>query len=550
MRLPRYRLTALLIIQFFSILIPVALIASYTSMQNFQKALSQILSAKQRELDFFVNQYDINLKNVNGSIQNLLFDDTSGYVALQKTPSDSRYQMAKYSLKQRLEDYLDVFSLVDAFYVSVNRGQDVFVVEKADNTLEQHYRQEAFREDLACKEGFTTPGFLEYQDQRYLVSGYQNSYMEIGWMLSMEKLADRYWGDNDSSEEIQVLLPDGAELPKQEEEYVFSKDLTVIQAQMALAVPKTEIQSQLGIWERMGKWVAAVILVLLPLSYLAFRFGFLIPLKRLGKAMERIRSGEPAYRIEYFSRAKEISEIERAFNETLDYNHRLEQEASRMAVWKEQQQLLNLRLQINPHLLLNSLNTIYSLAQNQKLEEIQSFSMNLAKYFRYALRDTKELVTLRSEIDFINSYVKVQKIRYPDRFYVMFDVEEDLMEAKIPPLIIENFVENSTKYALKPDEEIEILVIVREESKKLRVSICDNGRGMEADILRQLQKGEVIVDSRGKHIGIWNCVERLKNFFGDRMDFSITSTPGSGTQIWFEIPKVMDPKARDKEGEQ
>ena len=77
----------------------------------------------------------------------------------------------------------------------------------------------------------------------------------------------------------------------------------------------------------------------------------------------------------------------------------------------EKEKLMNLRLQINPHLLLNSLNTISSLAVNGKTAEIQEFSLNLSKYFRYSLRNTSELVTVRSEIDFIKAYNKVQKIR-------------------------------------------------------------------------------------------------------------------------------------------
>lgn len=81
-------------------------------------------------------------------------------------------------------------------------------------------------------------------------------------------------------------------------------------------------------------------------------------------------------------------------------------------------------------------------------------------------------MTVRSEIDFIKAYNKVQKIRYPNAFYLVYDVEEEIMEERIPPLIIQNFVENSTKYALKADTEIEILVVVlkrRGETSDLRL---------------------------------------------------------------------------------
>ena len=82
----------------------------------------------------------------------------------------------------------------------------------------------------------------------------------------------------------------------------------------------------------------------------------------------------------------------------------------------------------------------------------------------------------------------MQKIRYPNAFYLVYDVEEEIMEERIPPLIIQNFVENSTKYALKADTEIEILVIVRKEEEKLRISVCDNGRGMEKEMLEKINR--------------------------------------------------------------
>lgn len=259
-------------------------------------------------------------------------------------------------------------------------------------------------------------------------------------------------------------------------------------------------------------------------------------MKVISDAMKEILGGNNEYRIRQFSNSQEFYEIEQAFNNILDYNKTLKIAAYELELEKEKQQLINLQLQINPHLLLNSLNTIYSLAENGKMKEVQEFSINLSKYFRYSLRNTTEMVTVKSEIEFIKCYSKVQKIRFPNTFYLIFDVEEELMNENIPPLIIQNFVENSIKYAIMPGEEIEILVIIRKNERYLRISICDSGRGIGEDILKKIRAEKIIRDSRGKHVGIWNCVRRLHSFYGNVAKFRITSRKGKGTQVWIEIP--------------
>lgn len=257
--------------------------------------------------------------------------------------------------------------------------------------------------------------------------------------------------------------------------------------------------------------------------------------------MQKILKGEYNFRIQNFSNANEFLEIEQSFNAVLDYNKKLKDEKYDLLLEKEKQEKINLQLQINPHLLLNSLNTIYSLAQNSKNKEIQVFSINLAKYFRYSLRNKSGYVKIQDEISFIDSFIEVQKIRYPDQFYLMYDIDEKDLDYLIPPLIIQNFIENSTKYALIPGEQIEILCLIQTMDKKLRIIISDNGKGMPKEIVDTILAHQIISDSRGKHLGIWNCIQRLNAYYNKNYYFSITSQPGNGTQIWIELPlKIYD----------
>ena len=85
---------------------------------------------------------------------------------------------------------------------------------------------------------------------------------------------------------------------------------------------------------------------------------------------------------------------------------------------------------------------VYSLAQMKKYDGIQTYVLNLVNYFRYSLRNTEEYVQLGKEIDFIKCYLEIQRIRYPGRFYALYNIDEELSAEPVPPLIIENFVEN------------------------------------------------------------------------------------------------------------
>ena len=136
----------------------------------------------------------------------------------------------------------------------------------------------------------------------------------------------------------------------------------------------------------------------------------------------------------------------------------------------------------------------------------------------------------------VHNYVEVQKIRYPGRFTYTENIDESLMGLRLPSLMILNFVENSIKYALKMEDEIEVIVIVREEEGDMVISICDTGNGMDGATLEKIRGGEAFENESGKHIGIWNCRRRLNMLYGERMYFNITSSPGSGTQVFMRIP--------------
>ncbi|MDO4285466.1 MAG: histidine kinase [Eubacteriales bacterium] len=268
------------------------------------------------------------------------------------------------------------------------------------------------------------------------------------------------------------------------------------------------------------------------------------PLRLLQEAMRELEQERLDYRIGEPDREEtiEFRYLYAAFNHMAE-----EIELSRAKDKKMYEaELANLRLQVNPHMLLNSFNMIYSLAQSRNYACIQEYSLLLVDYFRYALRESDRFVTLEKEMQFVESYIAIQKIRFPGAFTSVYQIDEGCGQALVLPLLIQNFVENAMKYALMPDKTIEVLINIRREGERLLISVCDTGRGMKPEILSCLQEGRRYEDRMGRqHIGVWNCRRRMTLFYGEEASLKILSVQGEGTQVWLDLPYREEKNAAD-----
>lgn len=284
--------------------------------------------------------------------------------------------------------------------------------------------------------------------------------------------------------------------------------------------------------------------IAVPVLFLFAMRMILRPLVKLCKAMEEVENGNLKYHVEGKTSNYQTDYLYCCFNRMVDELNRLVISSYEREIEKLQGDAINMRLQVNQHMLLNFLNTIYSLAQVGKMEQVSEFTLLLMKYFRYVLRQNIALVTIQEEMQFVEDYLKIQKIRFPDSFICVYQIDEDAEKISIPQLLIENFVENSIKYGIVMGSEIEILINVHIVDQKVSISICDTGNGMPERTVEQLMRGEIIEDRAGKHIGIWNCRRRMKYYYGEEYELRITSKPGEGTQVWMEFP--LEPLETDE----
>jgi LytS/YehU family sensor histidine kinase len=197
-----------------------------------------------------------------------------------------------------------------------------------------------------------------------------------------------------------------------------------------------------------------------------------------------------------------------------------------------QAQLKMLRYQLNPHFLFNTLNAISTLILDNANETANLAVSRLSDFLRYTLdNDPMKRVTLGSELQAIDLYLEIEKVRFGDRLVVQKEIEAGTKDALVPSLILQPLIENAIKYAISPSTEGGTLRIsARRHSGMLVLQLKDNGPG--------LGNGDGTKKSSG--VGLKNTRERLQQFYGDDQDFTLAPNDPSGLVITINVPFETD----------
>lgn len=198
-----------------------------------------------------------------------------------------------------------------------------------------------------------------------------------------------------------------------------------------------------------------------------------------------------------------------------------------------------LQSQINPHFLFNTLNTIGRTALFEDAPSTVDLIDNLAAIFRYTLNHDED-VTLGEELQFVKEYLTIQHYRFKERLTFSINVPEELIDLRIPPLVIQPLVENAMIHGLEPlIEGGTILIEALKRGRKAEITITDSGVGIDLSILKAVKKRE------SGHIGIENIERRLKHYFNERstLEFTRLNEEG-GTEVKLLIPIQKGGKKR------
>lgn len=266
----------------------------------------------------------------------------------------------------------------------------------------------------------------------------------------------------------------------------------------------------------------------------------------LKQAMHQARLGDYNI-IDSFSGDDELQETFEDLKATVQMIH--EKEARYYEAQLNEQQLINhqqemefkmLASQINPHFLYNTLETIRMQALSNGNRDVATSIKLLGKTMHYVLENTgTSFTTLTKELDYVDAYLSIQRLRFGDRVNVSLQIGEglDTDSYRILPLLLQPIVENAVIHGLEGVEENgHIQISVTADEPNLVITIADNGTGMDAETLAALQQNVTEHDPNDtRSIGLYNINQRIRLLYGDAYGLSITSDT-NGTTVTLTLP--------------
>lgn len=285
--------------------------------------------------------------------------------------------------------------------------------------------------------------------------------------------------------------------------------------------------------------LALVILICaIPLSTMISKIVFRST-DRLCKSMEKFRKGDFSQQVPVTSN-DEIGELSRSFNEMVHDIRVLIDKNYVMALRERESELDALQAQINPHFLYNVMDSLYWQAESAVNDELAENILAFSKLFRLLLSHGKSRIHVSQEIELVQCYLQIQKMRFDERITYTVTADDKMLNYIIPKLTIQPFVENAIVHGLEKQAEGGIVNVTGYIDKNyLMFIIEDNGAGMpqeEADRILFAAESDKYSNSRIGHYAIRNIKERLMLHYGDNYMLEITSAPGKGTTVRIGIP--------------
>lgn len=295
--------------------------------------------------------------------------------------------------------------------------------------------------------------------------------------------------------------------------------------------------------------IAALVLLILIslLGSIYFARALIHPLSRFSRYLSELRSNENILTRHSTSieraACREIREIEEQFSALLDSIAELSAELQQKTNSLHQAELLrrdmeiqNLRSQINPHFLYNTLELIRSDATAGRIDQVSAITAAVGRFYRYSIKGSS-IVTLKEEMEHVKAYLTIQQERFSGKISVLYNISPEAEMVPIPKMILQPLVENAIVHGLEPVGCSGILFVgATIQEGVLTISIRDNGIGISSQELAELEQQLLSPPQDRTSIGLANVSERLRLQYGSACAFRIESSPDDGTCIYLELP--------------
>ena len=208
--------------------------------------------------------------------------------------------------------------------------------------------------------------------------------------------------------------------------------------------------------------------------------------------------------------------------------------ASQLREQLVQSQLEALKMQVHPHFLFNTLHSISALL-NKDTEAARKMITRLGDFLRLTLENSGSLeVTLQQEIEFLNGYLEIERIRFQDRLTTEIRVDPEVLDVRVPNLILQPIVENAMRHAVGHSTSGRVEITAAPRNGVVRIQVKDNGPGIDTDRMLEAR--------HGKGLGLANTQARLHGLYGEAGRFELSNDPRGGLIVTLEVPREPENK--------
>ncbi len=258
------------------------------------------------------------------------------------------------------------------------------------------------------------------------------------------------------------------------------------------------------------------------------------PTEQLLESMKIFGSGDFTQRLKITSR-DEIGQIGQEYNHMAENIEDLVESVLRMEIAQKQAEIESLKMQINPHFLYNTLDTISWMGTMRGNQEVSDMTIALGNLLRATIKNDS-FVKVKEEMKSVRDYLFIQEYRFGDKINVQYEIQEETLEYVMPNFLLQPLIENAIIHGLEPKIEAgHLLVKIQIVSEMLYFCINDDGIGMTKEETDQLNK-QCRSQDENHTIGLKNVYRRLQLIYGKDCSFSIESMKNQGMAISFTIP--------------
>ncbi|WP_274653803.1 sensor histidine kinase [Paenibacillus humicola] len=275
-------------------------------------------------------------------------------------------------------------------------------------------------------------------------------------------------------------------------------------------------------------------------------FGITKPLSRLASAMRSIQKGDfdmaesriPPKR----AVRNEVGFVTETFRNMVSRLREHIKNEFELRLLRQQAEYKALLMQINPHFLFNTLELLTSLAMQRRTRDTVHVIESLGKMMRFSLKASRDLIPLAEELNYLDHYVSILRIRFRDRLEIVTEREGGLDRLEVIKFILQPLVENAVKYSFRHGERAAVQIRIRRAGGQVEMSVADNGPGIPPETVQRLMAESAavqldhVLNNETSQIGLRNVLIRCRLYYGSLFSFTIERSELGGTKITLILP--------------